>query len=82
VSDGGLDLEPMIRDAVILSMPFAPLCRPSCLGLCERCGADRNLGECACGPVVEDAWAPLLDLRLDVLDVEETDASGRDRSTR
>ncbi len=46
-----LDPEPMVRDAVVLSMPFSPLCRPDCLGLCERCGGDRNLGECTCtGP--------------------------------
>jgi len=29
-------------------MPFAPLCNPDCLGLCARCGGDRNLGECTC----------------------------------
>ena len=41
-----LDPEPMVRDAVVLEMPFSPLCRPDCLGLCEICGGDRNLGEC------------------------------------
>src|SRR5438046_538495 len=34
-------------------MPFAPLCKPECLGLCPRCGGDRNLGECT-GPDEED----------------------------
>jgi uncharacterized protein len=63
---GEIDLEPMIRDAVVLAMPFAPLCRPDCLGLCERCGGDRNLGECSCPPAVDSRWAPLLQL-----DVEE-----------
>ena len=63
--EGRLDLEPMIRDAVVLAMPFAPLCRPDCLGLCPRCGGDRNLGECACPPEVDPRWAPLLDLHLD-----------------
>lgn len=43
-----LDPEPMVRDAVVLSMPFSPLCKPDCLGLCPRCGGDRNLGECGC----------------------------------
>jgi len=52
--DGAIDIEPMVRDAVMLSMPFSPLCRPDCAGLCERCGGDRNLGECACGPEVAD----------------------------
>jgi uncharacterized protein len=54
-----LDPEPMVRDAVVLQMPFAPVCRPDCLGLCERCGGDRNLGECLCGPDVDPRWAGL-----------------------
>jgi uncharacterized protein len=35
-----LDLEPLIREAVSLAEPIAPLCRPDCPGLCEVCGAD------------------------------------------
>ena len=64
-TEGSMDLEPMIRDAVVLAMPFAPLCRPDCRGLCPRCGGDRNLGECSCPPEVDPRWAPLLDLHLD-----------------
>ena len=60
-----LDLEPMVRDAVLLHMPFSPVCRPDCLGLCERCGGDRNLGECSCPPPTDPRWAPLHDLKLD-----------------
>jgi len=26
-----------------------PLCTPECRGLCPRCGADLNLGDCGCG---------------------------------
>ncbi|MGZ4108254.1 MAG: YceD family protein [Actinomycetota bacterium] len=54
-----LDPEPMVRDAVVLQMPFSPLCKPDCLGLCERCGGDRNLGECTCGPDVDPRWSAL-----------------------
>ncbi len=61
-----LDPEPIIRDAVILSMPFSPLCRPDCLGLCERCGGDRNLGECACAEPTDPRWAPLAGLDLEL----------------
>jgi DUF177 domain-containing protein len=61
---GEVDLEPMIRDAIVPAMPFAPLCRPECLGLCERCGGDRNLGECSCPPEEDRRWAVLVDLRL------------------
>ncbi len=65
LGEGALDLEPMVRDAVVLSMPFSPLCRPDCLGLCERCGGDRNLGECTCGPEVDPRWAALSELELE-----------------
>ncbi|MCW2758289.1 MAG: hypothetical protein JWO46_2035, partial [Nocardioidaceae bacterium] len=34
-----LDLEPVLRDAVVLALPFQPLCRPDCPGLCPECGA-------------------------------------------
>jgi uncharacterized protein len=54
-----LDPEPMVRDAVVLGMPFSPLCKPDCLGLCERCGGDRNLGECTCTEPVDPRWAGL-----------------------
>jgi uncharacterized protein len=63
--DGTIDLEQMVRDAVLLSMPFSPLCRRDCLGLCERCGGDRNLGECECPPRVDPRWAELESLDLD-----------------
>ncbi|ACQ79863.1 protein of unknown function DUF177 [Beutenbergia cavernae DSM 12333] len=33
-----LDLEQMVRDAVVLALPFQPLCRPDCPGLCPVCG--------------------------------------------
>ena len=34
-----LDLEPLLREAVVLSLPFQPLCRDDCPGLCLECGA-------------------------------------------
>ena len=58
-----LDLEPLARDAVLLELPQAPLCREDCLGLCPTCGADRNAGDC--GHAVDDIdprWAALDDL--------------------
>jgi uncharacterized protein len=34
-----LDLEPLLRDAVVLALPFQPLCEDDCPGLCAECGA-------------------------------------------
>ncbi len=40
VLDGDfLDLDPVVRDAVVLVLPLAPLCRADCPGLCVECGA-------------------------------------------
>lgn len=33
-----LDLEPALRDAVVLALPRVPLCNEGCLGLCPQCG--------------------------------------------
>jgi uncharacterized protein len=33
-----IDLEPALRDAVVLALPTNPLCRPDCAGLCPDCG--------------------------------------------
>jgi uncharacterized protein len=38
-----IDLEPLLRDAVVLDLPFQPLCREDCRGLCAECGADLNV---------------------------------------
>jgi DUF177 domain-containing protein len=73
VQEGFVDLTPMIRDNVVPVMPFAPLCRQDCLGLCPRCGGDRNLGECSCSEPVDERWSALadLDLRLEEEEGEE-----------
>jgi uncharacterized protein len=38
LKDDTLDLEPVLRDAVVLDLPLAPLCSEDCLGLCSECG--------------------------------------------
>ena len=42
LEDELIDLEPLLRDTVVLDLPFTPLCRPDCAGLCPDCGANRN----------------------------------------
>ncbi|MBG6107000.1 DUF177 domain-containing protein [Frigoribacterium sp. CG_9.8] len=38
VHEDTIDLEPLVRDAVVLSLPFQPVCQEDCLGLCPQCG--------------------------------------------
>ena len=59
-----LQLEPMLRDAVVLNLPLKPVCADGCRGLCAGCG--RNLNDAACACVDDDVdprWAPLATLR-------------------
>ena len=58
-----IDLEPMVREAILLELPLAPVCRPDCAGLCPVCGTDRNATDCDHRPDVTDPrWAVLDDL--------------------
>ena len=56
-----LDLEPVLRDAVVLALPMSPLCREDCPGLCVECGVP--LADAGPGHGHEDApdprWAGL-----------------------
>jgi uncharacterized protein len=45
--DGNIDFEPIIREYLLLEIPYSPVCRPDCKGLCIVCG--ENLNENACG---------------------------------
>jgi uncharacterized protein len=61
-----LDLEPALRDAVVLALPLAPLCRDDCGGLCAVCGARRDDGDCGHDEApVDPRWATLHDLAID-----------------
>jgi len=39
LEDELIDLEPAVRDAVVPALPFQPVCRDDCPGLCAQCGA-------------------------------------------
>jgi uncharacterized protein len=66
VLDGGLlDLEPALRDALVLELPLSPLCGDDCEGLCAQCGvrladAPPGHGHEERGPM----WAALKDVRV------------------
>ena len=55
-----IDLEPLLRDAVVLELPFRPLCTTNCAGLCPECGANLNEQPEHSHDVAPDPrWAPL-----------------------
>ncbi|MBA9007125.1 MULTISPECIES: YceD family protein [Thermomonospora] len=58
-----IDLEPVLRDTVVLALPLSPLCRDDCPGLCPDCGvrlADAEPGHHH--DTVDPRWAALRDL--------------------
>ena len=58
-----LDLEPALRDALVLELPLSPLCDPDCAGLCSVCGvrlADAEPGHAHASD--GGVWAVLRDL--------------------
>ena len=61
-----LDLEPLLRDAVVLTLPFQPLCRDDCPGLCTECGARLadDPGHQHDGPI-DPRWAKLQSIGLE-----------------
>lgn len=64
--DTQLELDQMVRDALVVGRPVRVLCRPDCAGLCPVCGADRNLAPCDHGDErpVDPRWEKLRGLRL------------------
>jgi uncharacterized protein len=58
-----LDLEPAVRDAVVLALPTNPVCRPDCPGLCPDCGARlADLPADHSHEAVDPRWAALRNL--------------------
>jgi len=42
------EIDELVREAVLLSLPLKPLCTEGCLGLCPVCGTDLNQSRCGC----------------------------------
>jgi uncharacterized protein len=65
IDDGHLNLDTLVRDTLIPAIPYRPLCRPDCRGLCATCGTDRNESDCSCEELTVDArWSALAALEL------------------
>ncbi|MFZ2356635.1 MAG: DUF177 domain-containing protein [Candidatus Omnitrophota bacterium] len=51
-----IDLNPDIREEIILDYPIKPLCKPGCRGICPKCGNNLNEGGCSCGSTQKKAF--------------------------
>jgi len=67
-----IDLETVLRNAVVLALPFQPLCQDDCPGLCPECGArladDPDHGH---DEPVDPRWAALQDVTQDIAAPDE-----------
>lgn len=66
VENESIDLDQVIRDAVVLSLPFQPVCSAGCKGLCVTCGAKLNEDpQHAHEAPVDPRWNVLTNLKED-----------------
>ena len=56
-----VNLENILREQVLLTLPLKPLCSETCKGICPRCGTDLNLETCQC--LAEDSSSPFAILK-------------------
>lgn len=54
VEEDEVDLTPYIQEVLLLEIPFVPVCREDCQGLCPTCGVNRNTDSCDCTQEVID----------------------------
>lgn len=60
-----IDLDPIVREQVLLALPASVLCREDCKGLCPQCGQNLNEAECGCErKVVDPRLAVLKTIKL------------------
>ena len=57
--DDLVDLQPVLRDAVVPALPFQPVCRADCPGLCSECGAALAQEPDHRHDVIDPRWASL-----------------------
>jgi uncharacterized protein len=50
LAEDRIDVDALLRENILLSLPVQPVCRETCRGLCPRCGAGLNAGPCGCPP--------------------------------
>lgn len=63
--DGGMELEDILREQILLTLPMQKICSEACKGICPVCGKNRNETVCDCEPrEVDDRWAAFRNLEL------------------
>lgn len=53
LTDDFIDLSDVVTEQLRLEVPFQPLCKEDCKGICPTCGTDFNVGRCACAKITK-----------------------------
>lgn len=60
-----IDLDPIVREQLLLALPGYPVCQEACKGLCPACGANLNERDCGCPRRAPDPrWAGLEKIKI------------------
>ena len=63
--DGGLELEDILREQILLALPMQRVCSDVCRGICPVCGKNRNENSCDCKiESADERWGALRNLKL------------------
>ncbi len=63
-SNDCLDLDELVHEQLRLELPMSNLCRPDCLGLCQKCGQNLNTAHCQCEEQeIDPRWQALRELK-------------------
>lgn len=59
-----INLSELVREQILLNLPTQAFCREDCKGLCQKCGANKNLKSCDCEEKdIDPRWSALKDLK-------------------
>ena len=53
IQEDFIDLADVVIEQIQIKLPFQPLCQENCKGVCQTCGADLNVGRCACSKILK-----------------------------
>lgn len=58
-----IDVDEIVKEQILLTVPTRMLCRPDCKGICPNCGIDKNTADCECATdEIDPRWAALKNL--------------------
>jgi len=77
-----IDIDPVLRSAVVTALPFQPVCREDCLGLCNECGINLNEDPEHHHEILDPRWAALAQLSDNVAEDAATNKTSDKREEK